>query len=409
MLMEKLSYNKLADVQEVKIEEDIRFDIPKGRFKFLSRALYDNLFIFPKANILYAALIVLAAVSDLLNSELNRFPLALCIVLVLKGTLVFLMNRQYGSFKESRIFPVVSKDGVIQVATYAENGRYIVVSKASWMDIEAIRFYNDFISVQIKDRKDIQDGGRLIYLMTDDALKFKDEIAFLWAEALKDTEDKLGMMLYSEKEENEISEYIEKHFGAFDHVFHEMLSPDIHLDIAMIPASEERNYITLCTIGAGACPMHMDEDVRIQYGLPERAEYVLFLPADWKIDDESLKEERYYWPFRLLKDTARLPIWTESWLGYGHTISPAEGELLTEGMPYDSVLLTYPVPVFDTMQYADLSSGKSVNFFQLHPLTPEELAYKAEQSTSALLDRIYPEDSNLMEILLGRMNSLGQR
>ena len=155
--------------------------------------------------------------------------------------------------------------------------------------------------------------------------------------------------------------------------------------------------------------MHMDEDVRIQYGLPERAEYVLFLPADWKIDDESLKEERYYWPFRLLKDTARLPIWTESWLGYGHTISPAEGELLTEGMPYDSVLLTYPVPVFDTMQYADLSSGKSVNFFQLHPLTPEELAYKAEQSTSALLDRIYPEDSNLMEILLGRMNSLGQR
>lgn len=291
--MEKLSYNKLADVQEVKIKEDIRFDIPKGRFKFLSRALYDNLFIFPKANILYAALIVLAAVSDLLNSELNRFPLALCIVLVLKGTLVFLMNRQYGSFKESRIFPVVSKDGVIQVATYAENGRYIVVSKASWMDIEAIRFYNDFISVQIKDMKGIQDGGRLIYIMTDDALKYKDEIAFLWAEALK--------------------------------------------------------------------------------------------------------------------DTARLPIWTESWLGYGHTISPAEGELLTEGMPYDSVLLTYPVPVFDTMQYADLSSGKSVNFFQLHPLTPEELAYKAEQSTSALLDRIYPEDSNLMEILLGRMNSLGQR
>ena len=402
-IMEKLSFKKLPDIKDVNIEEDLRFDIPKGRIKFLCRALYDNLFVFPKANILYAVLLVLAAVSDLLNSEFQRLPIALMIVLILKGALVFLVNSQYSSFKGSGIFPVISRDGIALVAAYTEGGRYIVMSRARWIHIEAIRFYSDFISVRIQDRKDIKDGGRLFYIMVEDALRFKDEIAYLWAEALKDPEEKTGLMLYSENEEKEITDYITEHFGSFENVLHEIASPDVHLDIAMIPASEGRNHITLCTIGAGACPMYIDEETRINYGLPDRAEYVIYLPADWKINNGSLKDERNYWPFRLLKDTARLPIWTVSWLGYGHTISPAEGELLTEDMPYDSVLLTYPVPELDTMQNADLSSGKSVCFYLIHPLTPDELDYKKENGTSDLLDQIYPENCNVMEVLLDRM------
>ena len=401
--MEKISHKKLPEVKGVRIEEDIRFDIPQGRLKFLGRALYDNLFVFPKANILYAVILVTAAIYDLVHSEFNILLIAFFILLILKGSLFFLMNRQYSSFKESGIFPVIDIDGVRQVATYAEYGRYITVSNPRWTDIEAVRFYSDFISVQIKDRKDIQDGGRLIYIMVEDALRFKDKIAYLWAEALKSPEEKAGLMLYSENEEKEIEDYITEHFGAFENVLHEIASPDVHLDIAMIPASKDRNYITLCTIGAGACPMNIDEETRITYGLPDRAEYVVYLPADWKLDDVSLKDERYYWPFRVLKDTARLPIWTESWLGYGHTIDKEEQELLTEGKPYSSVLLTCPAPDFGTMQYADLSSGKSVSFYMIHPLTPEELAYKKESCASDLIDKIYPENCDNMEVFLDRM------
>lgn len=401
--MEKISHKKLPEVKGVRIEEDIRFDIPQGRLKFLGRALYDNLFVFPKANILYAVILVTAAIYDLVHSEFNILLIAFFILLILKGSLFFLMNRQYSSFKESGIFPVIDIDGVRQVATYAEYGRYITVSNPRWTDIEAVRFYSDFISVQIKDRKDIQDGGRLIYIMVEDALRFKDKIAYLWAEALKSPEEKAGLMLYSENEEKEIEDYITEHFGAFENVLHEIASPDVHLDIAMIPASKDRNYITLCTIGAGACPMNIDDETRITYGLPDRAEYVVYLPADWKLDDVSLKDERYYWPFRMLKDTARLPIWTESWLGYGHTIGPGEGKLLTEDRPYNSVLLTCPAPDFDTMRYADLSSGKSVSFYLIHTLTSEELDYKKETSASDLIDKIYPENCDNMEVFLDRM------
>ena len=40
----------------------------------------------------------------------------------------------------------------------------------------------------------------------------------------------------------------------------------------------------------------------------ERAELVIALPPDWKLDGESMKEERRYWPIGLLKVLARLPI-----------------------------------------------------------------------------------------------------
>ena len=34
-------------MNSVKVEGDLRFDVPQGRVKFLCRAFYDNLFVFP--------------------------------------------------------------------------------------------------------------------------------------------------------------------------------------------------------------------------------------------------------------------------------------------------------------------------------------------------------------------------
>ena len=48
------------------------------------------------------------------------------------------------------------------------------------------------------------------------------------------------------------------------------------------------------------------------------------LPADWKLDQESMKDEKWYWPIRLLKSLARLPINCDSWLGHGHTVENRE-------------------------------------------------------------------------------------
>ena len=53
----------------------------------------------------------------------------------------------------------------------------------------------------------------------------------------------------------------------------------------------------------------------------ERAELAIALPSDWKLDEESLKDERWCWPIGLLKVLARLPIASDTWLGWGHTMT----------------------------------------------------------------------------------------
>ena len=192
---------------------------------------------------------ILAVLIDLSSSGSHSFLIILFFILLYYGRLAFAINKQYTVFNRSEIFPVINEYGVTQVSGYADGGRYVTISDAKWEDIKAVRFYSDFISVEIKNRKDIKDGGCLIYIMTEDALQFKDAVAYLWSEALKDPKDKFGLILYSEKEEKEVSDYIKKHFGIFENVLHEIVSPDIHVDIAMIPSSDERDYITLCTIG----------------------------------------------------------------------------------------------------------------------------------------------------------------
>ena len=107
-------------------------------------------------------------------------------------------------------------------------------------------------------------------------------------------------------------------FGEFENVFHELVSPDIHVDICVVPPSEARDYYTLVTMGMGAHRMNVPEELA-EYKL-ERAELAIALPKDWKLDEESLKDERWYWPIGLLKVLARLPISGDTWLGFGHTM-----------------------------------------------------------------------------------------
>ena len=99
--------------------------------------------------------------------------------------------------------------------------------------------------------------------------------------------------------------HIEQYFGKVENVFHELVSPDIHVDICMVPPTEERDYYTLVTMGMGAHRMNVPVELA-EYKL-ERAELAIALPADWKLDQESMKDEKWYWPIRLLKSLAVCP------------------------------------------------------------------------------------------------------
>ena len=75
-----------------------------------------------------------------------------------------------------------------------------------------------------------------------------------------------------------VEQHIKRYFGEFGSVFHELVSPDIHVDICVVPPSEERDYYTLVTMGMGAHRMNVPEELA-EYKL-ERAELAIALPSD---------------------------------------------------------------------------------------------------------------------------------
>lgn len=200
----------------------------------------------------------------------------------------------------------------------------------------------------------------------------------------RNSKEELHRYLYSEKELNKLSAYIEQQYGEYGEVFHELVSPDIHLDIVLIPPTDEQPYYKLVTMGAGAYKMSMPRQLR-KYKL-ERAEYVIFLPKDWNV--KSDKEEDY-WPIRMLKDVARLPIYTDSWLTVGHTVTINEDSspVAPNTMLNSCVLLNSFGNKMQIVEAMKLGVwGDEVNFWQVLPLYQEELEYNFSHSIDELLE-----------------------
>ena len=196
--------------------------------------------------------------------------------------------------------------------------------------------------------------------------------------------DNIPQYSYSEEEMDKVSDYIKQQYGEFDIVAHELVSPDIHCDIAIVPPTDDQPYYKLVTMGAGAFKMNVPEDLKSD--VYERAEYVVFLPADWNI--KSDKEEDY-WPIRMLKSVARLPVSTDDWLFYRHTVNLTDDESpVAENTGFNSCVLFISFGK-DNKPVEPLKldlSDKEVAFFQLVPLYPEELQFKLEHSFDELED-----------------------
>ncbi len=189
---------------------------------------------------------------------------------------------------------------------------------------------------------------------------------------------------YSQEEAEVLETHIARYFGEYPGVFHELVSPDLHLDVCVIPPTEEKNYYTLVTLGMGAHRMNVPPEWADRK--LERAELVLALPPDWKLDQDALQQDQWYWPIRLLKTLARLPGETDSWLGWGHTIE--------NKAPFDQTtdlcgaLLIGPQQVEEGGEVCTLPDGDEVNFYQVIPLYFNEMEYKISHSAEELLDRL---------------------
>ena len=228
----------------------------------------------------------------------------------------------------------------------------------------------------------------LLYKLTEDDAYFQiflnpdgtEQEGTFWS-----SEENRVPEVYTEEEMSAVEQHIKNTFGEFENVFHELVSPDIHVDICVVPPSEERDYYTLVTMGMGAHRMNVPEELA-EYKL-ERAELAIALPPDWKLDEESLKNERWYWPIGLLKVLARLPISNDTWLGFGHTMDKQSP--FAEDTKLCAAILVGPQDVvWNGGEVCTLPSSEEVNFYQVIPLYHNEMEYKMEHDADALLEKM---------------------
>ncbi len=196
--------------------------------------------------------------------------------------------------------------------------------------------------------------------------------------------------VYAPEQMNCIENHIEKYFGNFDSVFHEKVSPDIHVDICIIEPSQERNYYTLVTMGMGAHLMNVPESVGENFG---RAELLIKLPPDWELHNG---DEEWYWPMRWLKIMARLPIEHNTWLGYGHTVP--NGEPFADNTKLECMLLDLPITYGQESLICKLPGGEYVRFYQMTPIYDKEAEYKRNNGLDALLDLFGNDYPDVLDI-----------
>ena len=187
---------------------------------------------------------------------------------------------------------------------------------------------------------------------------------------------KANICVYSEKDQDTYENMVTKHIGTFDEVFHEIVSPDLHIDIIVIPPSADRDHYTLLTMGAGAYKM----SVPASYGKMNRAEFAVRLPKNWDIHSN---DEKWCWPIDMLKTLARMPYNEKSWLGVYHDVD--------FGSPFsdETELCCVLLDIFDEqVRPLPLENKDQLIVYTAIPIYRSEMEYKTAAGAEALLQKM---------------------
>ena len=187
----------------------------------------------------------------------------------------------------------------------------------------------------------------------------------------------------------DISTHVKAHLGPVESVFHEILSDTVHVDVHFVRPTETWPCIRLVTSGMSDLPMSTPDGADV----PRHVELMMTLPQDWKLDEESLKDEHWYWPIRLLKTLARLPHKYATWLGWGHTVPNGDPpEPYADGVGFSGAIVLPSVSVPKDFHVLHIPGKKDISFYAVVPLFETEMNFKLRHGTDALLERLGKKD-----------------
>jgi hypothetical protein len=186
-----------------------------------------------------------------------------------------------------------------------------------------------------------------------------------------------------------IGEHVEQHFGKVDRVLHEIVSPYVHVDLHVVMPTAQRPAITVVKSGMSQRPMPGGR----------YAELMLVLPPTWPMEgDPAFETDEGYWPFRLLKELARLPHEFQTPLWLGHTVPNGDPP-----RPYarntnlcGALIAPMVMQEHDGAETLDYGE-RDINLFAVWPLHADEMQIKLDQGLDRLLDLL--DEAKIIEIV----------
>jgi Suppressor of fused protein (SUFU) len=182
----------------------------------------------------------------------------------------------------------------------------------------------------------------------------------------------------------QISNHIEQYIGKINSVFHELVSDTVHIDVHHVMPTQDRPYHTLVTSGMSDLPMNVPEDVNSTRYM----ELMVTLPEAWELSEQSFKDEVWYWPVRQLKYLARFAHKYNTWFAWGHTIPNGDpAEPYADNTMMSGIIILPSLNVPEEFRSLKINDTRTIEFYSLVPLYPEEMNFKLNKGSDALLDK----------------------
>jgi hypothetical protein len=194
----------------------------------------------------------------------------------------------------------------------------------------------------------------------------------------------------------DISTHITRHFGPKSFVLHEHKSSIVHVDIHVVPPTDECPFFTLLTSGMSDLDMHVPEGVA-DFSL---AELCLCLPGDWPLamDNFGWREPQYFWPIHLLHQLARYPHSHDTWLSFGHTVGDPESPgPIDPQVDFTGIVLLNPLTFPEGASSLTTFDGRTINFLALIPLLTNELLFAQREGSEELASILF--EAGVTEII----------
>jgi hypothetical protein len=122
------------------------------------------------------------------------------------------------------------------------------------------------------------------------------------------------------------------------------------------------------------------------------AELYLCLPPSWPLETEDFRDERNYWPIRLLQMLGRFPHVFDAWLWMYHTLPNFDPpQAYADNTRLCGAMLGPPISV--PMDFASLQPPDSpaIYFFSVLPLYQDEMNFKIKNGGKPLLANLFKQ------------------